>query len=71
MRTTFALVTNILQVPQAAVNILSYLQLDKARISARINSSTCLLPDRHGQNCIIGVVSSTGRGGFYTLDVKV
>lgn len=71
MRTTFVLETNILSIGQAAVNISSFSQIDKARIFSRVANSTSMLLDRHDQNLIIGIAPSTGRGGLYTPDAKV
>lgn len=71
MRITCFLVTNILYIRQAAVNVLFCSQLNKARISSRIDNGTCLLLDRHDQARMIGDTPYTVRGGLYTLDTKV
>lgn len=68
---TRIVVTKVLYIPEAALNILSCSQLDRAGISSRFDNGMCLLLDRKEKNRIIGHASPSECEGLYLLQAQV
>lgn len=56
-RTNRLILTKVLYIPEAALNILSSSQLDNTGISSKFDSGNCLLIDKRESNCVTDYTS--------------